>query len=195
MRLSHYEGLSLPLGKDAPTPETVTELRRKVLESRKLNRGLKVVKARNEVLLKHLRTLLLPPEQQTLSTTTENEAPHSETSPPSLAFLTAPSFAPTTNLKTTAQFTTSQLPTLRDALQRLRPLLRVTPEEAARHAERQGNSSGREERRGYIEGRVRSVVQRERVGGEEEFLPGGGGNTVGEEEVRGLEALVDKMEG
>ena len=53
----------------------------------------------------------------------------------------------------------------------------------------------REERRAYIEGRVRGVMQRERLGGGE----GGGGmggmgQAVGEEEVRGLEGMVERMQ-
>ena len=186
MRLGHYEGLRLPLEKGGPTPETVMELRRQVLETRKLNRGLKVVKGRNEVLLEHLKGLLLSPGQQASAGRADDNI---ENAAPSLAFLTSnPS---PTNLTANAQFTASQLPALREALQRLRPLLHLTPEEALKNAERQDHSSSREERRGYIEGRVRGVVQRERVGGGEGFE---GGAVVGEEEVRGLEGLVDKME-
>ena len=189
MRLGHYKGLHLPLEKDTPTPERVMELRRRVLETRKLNRGLKVARGKNEALLGHLRELLLPPEQQQASTG-RNDGEHQENSAPSsLAFLTSNPLH--TKLTTTAQFTASQLPALRDALHRLRPLLHITPEEAVKNTQGEGESGSREERRGYIEGRVRRVIQKERLGGAGRLE---GGAMVGEEEVRGLEILVDKME-
>ena len=166
-------------------------LRRQVQETRKVNRGLKVVHARNEVLLQHLRGLLNP---QPAASSATQEGIRNDQQIPSLSFLTSPQNLPAgQSLLETAQLTTSHLPALRDALQRLKPLLEVSPEDMVKNMDRDGK---RAERRAYIEGRVRGVMQRERLGGGE----GGGGamgrmgHAVGEEEVRGLEGMVEKMQ-
>lgn len=89
-----------------------------------------------------------------------------------------------------ARFTSSQLPALRAHLDALRPKLRVLPE-ALDNVDWEGR---REERRAYIEGRVRKVVERfgGSTGEELERVVDGGGR-VGKEDVEGLERIVRSL--
>ncbi|KAL9004447.1 MAG: hypothetical protein Q9188_002746 [Gyalolechia gomerana] len=209
MRLSHYEGLTLPLPSTTPTPESVLALRRKVQETRKLNLSLRNTHASNETIVAQLKSLLSASKPKT-----EAQASPPSTIDPSLAFLTshpsattlglsiAPptSFAPVnakdnnySPLETSTQFFISQLPALRQALEELKPRLKSLPEKIG-----DGDwESRREERRAYIEGRVRKVVDGigvGRVSGDARR-----GVRVGREEVRDLEGVVggiggDRME-
>ncbi|CAL8574670.1 hypothetical protein XPA_000625 [Xanthoria parietina] len=78
MRLAHYEGITLPLPANTPTPESILALRRKVQETRKLNLALRNTHANNAATIHQLHSLLSPAAQ-----------PDSETSPSSssLSFL------------------------------------------------------------------------------------------------------------
>ncbi|KAL8834994.1 MAG: hypothetical protein Q9170_003515 [Blastenia crenularia] len=202
MRLGHYEGLTLPLPSNTPTPESILALRRKVQETRKLNLSLRNTHAKNATTTTQLRSLLsspLPKAEEQVS------PPSSSSTDPLLAFLTTqpsakslglslsqPSLNPTakgrsTNpLETNIQFFISQLPALRQALAELKPRLKTLPEKV-------GDvdwESRREERRAYIEGRVRKVV--DGIGGSGEGMKG---VKVGREEVRDLERVVGDMGG
>ena len=111
---------------------------------------------------------------------------------PNLSFLTAHSASSnaTSSLQTRAQFTISQLPILRQHLEVLRPKLQTLPNAI-------GNvdwDSKREERRAYLESRVRKVVG-SGTSGEEERLAAMRGDTgrVGLDEVRGVERVARGM--
>ena len=141
-----------------------------------------------------------------LSTTAQT---HSETSPStdpssSLGFLTSDPSATKLGLSLTqqrcpkqdstraqgplserTQSFISQLPALRQALEELKPRLKTLPEKI-------GDvdwESRREERRAYIEGRVRKIVGENGRGDEVR------GAKVGREEVRDLEGVVGEMVG
>ncbi|KAL8945725.1 MAG: hypothetical protein Q9222_007777 [Ikaeria aurantiellina] len=164
MRLGHYEGLTLPLPATSPTPESILALRRKVQETRKLNLALRNTHANNAATISQLKSLLSAPQ---------SESEPSDPSTASLAFLTSHPLSSTLNLSLTAahndsaktkktneplstqaQFFISQLPALRNALEELKPRVKSLQEKV-------GDvdwESRREERRAYIEGRVRKVV-------------------------------------
>ena len=175
------QGLSLPPSLDTPTPESILALRRQVQETKKLNRALRNTHAQNSALISQLSRLLSPPSNDN----------------PSLSFLTSKpaaatlglTFSPSKHsakdagpLSTQSQFFVTQLPALREALDALRPKLRSLPGKI-------GDvdwESRREERRKYIEDRVREVAG---VRGREEAT----GPRMGIEEVRDLEALTGRI--
>ncbi|KAL8980201.1 MAG: hypothetical protein Q9205_004655 [Flavoplaca limonia] len=198
MRLGHYEGLTLPLPANSPTPESILALRRKVQETRKLNLALRNRRANNAATIQQLHSIL--------STTTQTNSETSPSTDPSssLGFLTSDPSATKLGLSLTqqrrpkqdsaraqgplserTQFFISQLPALRQALEELKPRLKTLPEKI-------GDvdwESRREERRAYIEGRVRKIVGENGRGDEV------GGVKVGREEVRDLESVVGEMVG
>ncbi|KAI4278661.1 MAG: hypothetical protein L6R38_005190 [Xanthoria sp. 2 TBL-2021] len=201
MRLGHYEGLTLPLPTNTPTPESILALRRKVQETRKLNLALRNTHANNAATIRQLHSILSPISQPNSGTS----PPPSSADPSSyLGFLTShpsaiklglsltqpsngkhDSAKARTPLSDRTQFFVSQLPALRQALEELRPRLKTLPEKI-------GDvdwESRREERRAYIEGRVRKIV------GEAGRGDDVGGVKVGREEVRDLEGVVGEMVG
>ncbi|TFA97917.1 Kinetochore-associated protein [Trichoderma ghanense] len=151
MRLSHYRGLEFPDDEgdapvDRPSPESITALRRRLQASQKLNAVLEAEKARNEALLRNLRSLLgIASPSDTNNTTTkteEHEAVPSSASNGAAAAasqaLTATTLSPFTFLRdrggleesggeqpitTTTEFTLSQLQALRALSGSLRQLL------------------------------------------------------------------------
>ncbi|KAL7806931.1 hypothetical protein V8C26DRAFT_415459 [Trichoderma gracile] len=174
MRLSHYRGLEFPDGGDAPvfpqqadkpTPESITALRRRLQASQKLNAVLEAEKARNEALLRNLRSLLgiTSPSDHTTTTKTEDEEEgggggggHEAVVPSSASNGTtaaAATLSPFTFLRdrggleesggeqpitTTTEFTLSQLQALRalsGSLRQLLPELTVTGNDSASTAE------------------------------------------------------------
>ncbi|KAL8767224.1 MAG: hypothetical protein Q9209_006229 [Squamulea sp. 1 TL-2023] len=199
MRLRHYEGLTLPLPSNSPSPESILALRRKVQETRKLNVVLRNTHAKNAATISQLHSFLSPAAQSSPDTST-SLSPADPTS--SLSFLishpsatalglslTRPSngkYDTTdlgTPLSTHTQNLISQLPALRQALEELKPRLKSLPEKI-------GDvdwESRREERRAYIEGRVRKIVG-EKYGGDEIV-----GAKIGREEVRDLEGVISGM--
>lgn len=84
-------------------------------------------------------------------------------------------------MTTRAGFAISQLPELRAALEQLRPKLQSL-QGAVEGVDWEGK---REERRAYIEGRVRRVVGK--IGGERDRT---GGPRVERDEVEGIESIV-----
>ncbi|KAI4275710.1 MAG: hypothetical protein LQ337_003022 [Flavoplaca oasis] len=198
MRLGHYEGLTLPLPANSPTPESILTLRRKVQETRKLNLALRNTRANNAATIRQLRSILSVRAQA------DPETSPSTNPSSSLGFLTSDPSATKLGLSLTqqrrqkqdsakaqgplserTQSFISQLPALRQALEELKPRLKTLPEKI-------GDvdwESRREERRVYIEGRVRKVVGENGRGDEM------GGVKVGREEVRDLEGVVGEMVG
>ncbi|CAO1599021.1 MAG: hypothetical protein LQ349_001588 [Xanthoria aureola] len=195
MRLAHYEGITLPLPANTPTPESILALRRKVQETRKLNLALRNTHANNAATIRQLHSLLSPAAQPDSETSSSSSSLGFLASDPSAVKLglslaqrsngkqdTAKDRAP---LADRTQSFVSQLPALRQALEELRPRLKTLPEKI-------GDvdwESRREERRAYIEGRVRKVVGEAGRGADV------GGVRVGREEVRDLEGVVGEMVG
>lgn len=188
---------------DAPTQASVSLQRRKLRETERLHTALQQEHSRNAALLSQLRSLLPPPS-------TTDSTSHDESSP--FAFLTTHPLAPslslptTTNistssahnarpLTTTAQFLTSQLPSLRALLAKLRPSLQTLsrPLDASQTSSGEGDKQ-RSERTRYIEERVRRHLERTGRGLDgdgEEWV--GGGRRVKGKEVEGLEGVVGML--
>jgi len=180
IEFSTTQGLQLPLPPTAATPESILNLRRKLLETRKLNHALRTTHSKNAALISQLQAVLSPPNPAA----TFNS--HDKT--PSLAFLTTASAvsasSPTKSLTTNAQFATSQVPALRKLVDELRPKLQALKENGTKNVDWE---SRREERRKYIEGGVRKVVERD-VGVAEGEMDGV--ERRGREEVEGLERVI-----
>lgn len=195
------QNLTLPTPASAPTPESILHLRRKVQATKSLNLALRSQHARNAALLTSLRSLLNPPSSSpsTFSST------H-----PSLSFLAQnPSFISSSSTSSEQQQPLTQqatsaiahLPALRTLLADLRPRLETLRAAAIKGEQDSGDGdrdrhSTREERRLYIESRVRKVVagDGEGEGGVGEGL-GGGGLRVAESEIKGLENVMRGLQG
>ncbi|PGG98194.1 hypothetical protein AJ80_09572 [Polytolypa hystricis UAMH7299] len=204
IRLGHYENLSFgPRNPNAPTLDSITHQRKKLRETRKLQRALKQESARNEAIIAQLRSLLSPttdastdgpkpsvdaPGEQTAAastTTTSPPPPQHQQRLPDLSFLltdpTAKHLSVGSNaagpahtpLTTHTTFILSQLPALRSLLTQLRAKLAKLPSSV----EAMDLDEKRLERREYIDGRTRLHLERS---GEI-----GGGNGVGGEGERG----------
>ncbi|KAJ5490782.1 hypothetical protein N7539_002349 [Penicillium diatomitis] len=166
VRLKHYEGLSFNPGPNSPTPETILAQRKKLLETRKLTRSLKEESARNEAVIAQLKSIL---------STVANVTPENEVKAPAagnaidLSFLTSSPAARQLRigvgagvntkhapLTTNTTFILSQLPALHAALENLRPKLASLPGSSAEIRAK----SKRDERREYIESRIRLHLER-----------------------------------
>ncbi|KAL2400421.1 hypothetical protein ABEF95_011210 [Exophiala dermatitidis] len=189
VRLSHYENITFPPPENAPTAEGVQLLRRKLAASRAVSRSLLEEHTRNEALLQQLRAIV-GQDKENANT-------------PDLSFLT--NGALTQNLKTTpnsdqqpltinTNFAVSQLPALRALLAELRPKLAAL--QNSRNAGAAIDSAKdelREERRGYIEQRTRSHLERH---GEklEENATVVAGKQVDPDEVRAVEKVASMFD-
>ncbi|KAL6825842.1 Mis12 domain-containing protein [Trichoderma sp. SZMC 28015] len=174
MRLSHYSGLDFPDDDtaaaqqiDKPSPESITALRRRLQASQKLNAVLEAEKARNDALLKTLRSLLgVVPDA---TKTEEKESSNGESGGSSAAahpftFLRDRGGLEESGgqqpITTTTEFTLSQLQALRALSGSLRELLpglgdaSVTDAEAA-----SASASWRRERAEYIETSSRKYLE------------------------------------
>lgn len=139
--------------------------RKKLLETRKLNRSLKDECARNDAVISQLKSIL-----STVETAKTDGAEESKTTKPlDLSFLTsspaarqlrvgvdAGSNSKHTPLTTNTTFILSQLPALQATLENLRPKLATLPNSA--HEMETKSKSG--ERREYIESRIRLHLER-----------------------------------
>ena len=176
MRLAHYEGIE-PLA----TGEPVTALRRKLQASQKLHLALEAERAKNDALLAKLRGVL-------------GDGP--------LGFLrdrgTLEQGGSERPIATTAEFTLSQLQSLRDLSASLRGVL---PDLAGSETQEEEGKSWRRERAEYIERSSRKYL--ERTGGLEFGAHGevrdgewqGGGPSLSKSEVEGLEKAVTMVAG
>ncbi|KAI4707108.1 hypothetical protein J4E89_008047 [Alternaria sp. Ai002NY15] len=89
VRLGHYENLEPPSKNSTLTPEALYTLRRKLIETQKLNAALLAEKTRNETQIARLRALLTPstlPKRESLTSTSGNEEQEGQAAP--FAFLT-----------------------------------------------------------------------------------------------------------
>ncbi|KAJ5167482.1 uncharacterized protein N7482_006263 [Penicillium canariense] len=168
VRLKHYEGLSFEASLDMPTPETIHAQRKKLLETRKLNRFLKDECAQNAAVISQLKSILSTVESAKTSDTTD-ESKTIPAKPLDLSFLTSssaarqlrvgvdagtnPKHAP---LTTNTTFILSQLPALQATLEQLRPKLASLPNSV----DNMETKSKRDERKEYIESRIRLHLER-----------------------------------
>ncbi|KAA8651425.1 MIND complex subunit MTW1 [Aspergillus tanneri] len=172
IRLKHYENLNLNPPPDAPTPETVQAQRKKLQETKKLNRALKMECARNEAIISQLRSILST--VRSADTTAAKSEDEAEAPVPSgsrdldLSFLTSSPAAQKlrvgvaagfnakhTPITTNTTFILSQIPALKGMLTQLRPKLVTLPKSVDTEKE-----SRADERRDYIESRIRLHLER-----------------------------------
>lgn len=152
-----------------PTPETVQTSRKKLNEARKLNRSLKQEYARNEAVISQLRSILSAVEASKSAEGGGDVKSETSTSDLNLSFLTsspsaqqlrvgvaAGSNAKHTPLTTNTTFILSQFPVLQATLRQLRPKLETLP----KSTDEMVVSSKRDERKEYIESRIRLHLER-----------------------------------
>ena len=177
--LTSLQNLTLPLPPSAPTPESILVLRRKLQETKQLNLALRTTQAQNAAILSALTSLFSP-------TRTNNSTDIDTSSTPSFNFLNTDKLARSASsnpLTVHSEFAVSNLPALRTLVDELRPKL----EDLRRGGVKVDWESRRQERRAYIEGRVRKIVG-EGAEGEEV-----GGTRVGLEEAVGLEKVLEGL--
>lgn len=159
------QGLSFTPSPDTPTPETIQHLRKKLLETRKLNRALKDESARNNAVITQLKSILSTVE----SAKPEGNGEDKTIKPLDLSFLTSSPAARQlrvgvdagtqtkhTPLTTHTTFILSQLPALQATLENLRPKLASLPQSV----EQMEAKSKRDDRKAYIESRIRLHLER-----------------------------------
>lgn len=218
VRLGHYENLRTPPKNSIFTPEALYSLRRRLIETQKLNAALVAEKNRNEVQLARLRSLLQPaaaPKREPRNSTSPAKASGNGvdgTAP--FAFLThtqaaqalgvqslpQSNTAPATTsaesrtpLTTHTTFTNSQLPYLRQLLSTLKPHLAT----AALPTNTNGKAAEKEEvtkeRKVYVESQSKRILERRGVDTKDGVEGVWEGSRVRADEVRGLEGLVASM--
>ncbi|KIY02474.1 uncharacterized protein Z520_02613 [Fonsecaea multimorphosa CBS 102226] len=184
VQLGHYENISFPPPENAPTVESVQLLRRKLAASRTVSNALTEEYKRNEAILRQLRDLI-----GNTHTTTTN-----------LSFLTNGASAQTLNgsqhtdgrrLTTNTNFAVSQLPALKSLLAELRPKLASLKDTDMNISS--AKDELKEERRGYIEQRTRSHLERSgEASGENSTALSG--RRVDLEEVQAMEKVASIFE-
>lgn len=150
---------------DAPTPETISAQRKKLHETKKLNRALKQESARNEAVIAQLRSII----SNTQTAKQENGVTPNGQKDLDLSFLTsslaaqqlrvgvaAGSNTRHTPITTNTTFILSQLPALQALLKELRPKLATLPQSG----EKMETESKADARQEYIESRVRLHLER-----------------------------------
>ena len=171
------ENISYPLTEDAPTAESVQLLRRKLAASRTVSRALLEEQIRNEALLQQLRGIV------TNSQSTSN----------SLSFLTTSPPTAQQTLTTNTTFALSQVPALQSLLAELRPKLAALKDSRGALELNTAKDELREERRGYIEQRTRTHLERVGQNAMEgtAMIPG---KRVDPEEVQAMEKVAAVFE-
>jgi len=200
-----WQGLDFTPRQDAPTPESLYTLGRKVQETRKLNNALVAETSRNAALISQLQTLLYAPSSQTTPRDPSQSTSQTQASTPSLSFLTSTPAAQSLGisydasinsqhpLTTQTNFTVSQLPALRQHLAALRPKLESLEKIPLRDEP--------DERRTYIEEQTRRHLEKNGADmetGEGLMGPGIGaglGRRIGHEEVSAIERVVEALGG
>ncbi|CAG8224081.1 unnamed protein product [Penicillium salamii] len=198
VRLKHYEGLSFKSSADTPTPETIHAQRKKLLETKKLNRSLKEESARNDAVISQLKSIL-----STIQTAKVGDAPATPSKPLDLSFLTSGpaarqlrvgvdtgSNAKHTPLTTHTTFILSQLPALQATLEKLRPKLAALPESVIPME----TKSKRDERKEYIEGRIRLHLERAgQLATGDDGYPVVAGRRIDIKEAHALESVANML--
>lgn len=148
IRLRHYEGVTYPLPQNAPSPEAIQLLRRKVTASRNVSRLLTTEHDRNEVVLAQLNGMLNPKAE--------------DDSMPNLSFLenssSQNSFSGQEPLTTSTKFALSQMPALKTTLAELKAKLATLQEVDL--SSTSIKDERREERREYIEQRTKLHIDK-----------------------------------
>ncbi|KAK9592035.1 hypothetical protein V6000_003189 [Aspergillus fumigatus] len=174
IRLSHHENLVLDPSPNAPTPETIHALRRKLNETKKLNRSLKRESAQNEAVISRLRSILSIVHAPDVAKDTNGEGKAGtlllkQEKDLDLSFLTSSPAAqqlrvgvdtgPSTQytpLTTNTTFILSQLPALQAMLKQLRPRLVTLP----KSSDIMESDAKFDERKEYIESRIKLHLER-----------------------------------
>jgi kinetochore protein Mis12/MTW1 len=214
VRLAHYDGLDLDAaqGPDAPTTESVTQLRRRVQASQRLHVALEAERVRNDALLKKLRAALGvkspgrgPAAAAVKKEEGEEEEEQGVDAVPvnSLGFLrdrgTLEQGGSVKPITTTAEFTLSQMQSLRSLSASLRTILPKMEEEEEEEGEGEGSGrkkTWRRERAEYVEGASRRYLETEtglELGPGGEVRDGqwqGSGRGMAKDEVEGMERVV-----
>ncbi|KAF4120305.1 kinetochore protein Mis12/MTW1 [Geosmithia morbida] len=193
VRLAHYKDLDLSGDdqQDGDSLEGVTALLRRVEASQRLGLSLQREKARNDALLASLRRVVGANAPPTIKT----EAVESPPPPGPLAFLndgpsTLSSVGSATPITTTAEFTLSQLTSLRALSASLRDLM---PELTAASLSTDNPSSWRRQRAEYVEHSSRKYLEKIsglELGPQGEVRDGdyqGRGRNLARDDVEGLE--------
>ncbi|KAI4751629.1 hypothetical protein E4T52_15952 [Aureobasidium sp. EXF-3400] len=196
--LDHYKNLEAPAGDGnttttAPTPDSITRLRRKVQETERLQSALQAEVTQNDALLAQLRSLVASPTSAT-SSKLDTNAPQN----PSFSFLTTTPSATALGVGSTSHanslvqntsFISSQLPAVREIVATLRSHLSTLPEKNMAHT----IDASTEARQAYIETQTKRAL--ERVGVDAVAAPDTEvlGRRMGAEETRALEDIVAGM--
>ncbi|KAH8728180.1 Mis12 protein-domain-containing protein [Phaeosphaeriaceae sp. PMI808] len=216
VRLGHYENLQTTPNPSTLTPEALYTLRRKLIETQKLNAALTAEKTRNDAQIAKLRSLLQPsstPKREPRSSTSPAKANNiGESAGAPFAFLTHTPAAQAlgiqplpqpagasiaaqesrTPLATHTTFTTSQLPYLQQLLASLKPHLATTALPMSDSASTNAADLSKE-RKVYVESQSKRVLERRGVDTKNGVEGVWDGRRAGAEEVRGLEGLVQGM--
>ncbi|KAJ4373359.1 hypothetical protein N0V83_003654 [Neocucurbitaria cava] len=213
------QNIQTPPKDSSLTPETLYTLRRKLIETQKLNAALVAEKKRNEAQIAKLKSLLQPaaaPKREPRNSTspakpssqqeTNGSAPfafltHTPAAQslgiqplPQTTTTTAPESR--TPLTTHTTFTTSQLPYLRQLLASLQPHLATTALPTNTTNGRAGSEKEEvtRERKMYVESQSKRILERRGVDTRDGVEGVWEGSRVRAEEVRGLEGLVEGMD-
>ncbi|KAL6237739.1 hypothetical protein BDW75DRAFT_60381 [Aspergillus navahoensis] len=202
IRLKHYEDISLNPSPNAPTVDTILALRQKLQETRKLNRALKQESARNEVMISQLKAVLSATQTSDAATDMkECKTTSLAKKDLDLSFLTASPAAQQsrvgatgsntqhTPLTTKTTFILSQLPALQALLKELRPKLAALPKSGLA----KDKEPKPDERRDYIESRIRLHLERSGQLPVNDGNPTVGGRRVDVSEAQALEAVTSML--
>ncbi|KAK6002031.1 hypothetical protein QM012_002521 [Aureobasidium pullulans] len=196
--LDHYKNLQPPsTDGNAPTPESVHRLRRKVQETEKLQSALKAEAAQNEALLAQLRPLTSAPPAAQPSFNPDQDATQQAqtasfsflTNNPSAKALGVGSEKHANSLAQNTSFVYSQIPALREIVSTLRSHLATLP--AKNMAATVDQST--ETRHAYIESQTRRALDRAGVDAAPTPDTESLGRRMGGEETRALENIVAAM--
>lgn len=217
IRLSHYQGLDLSKHPDRPTAGSITELRRRLRASQKLHVALEAERTRNDVLLRRLKEALNMPfagggqgpvKKEPEAGNADEEEEEETRVGGAFGFLrdkgTLEQGGTDRPITTTAEFTLSQLQSLRSLSSSLRALLpqlgTVANDPDAAAADPNFDSedkSWRRERSEYIESASRKYLERSaglELGPHGEVRDGvawqGGGPSLAKGEVESLENVA-----
>ncbi|KAE8350877.1 Mis12 protein-domain-containing protein [Aspergillus coremiiformis] len=208
IRLNHYEGLDLNPSSDAPSPETILGLRKRLQETKRLNRALKQESARNDAIISQLRSILSTVRGADGAASAKQEG---DTETPALSgrkdldlsFLTESPAAKQlrvgaaigsstehTPLTTNTTFILSQLPALQALLKQLRPKLATLP----KSADTTEADTKPDERKEYIESRIRLHLERTgQLGVGSDSNPVVAGRKIDISEAQALEAVTGML--
>lgn len=205
----HFQHLQTPSKDSTLTPEALHALRRKLIETQKLNAALVAEKKRNDAQIARLRALLQPntaPKREPRSSTSPAKSNGVQNGDAPFAFLThtpaaqalgiqplpQTSSTASTPLTTHTSFTTSQLPYLRQLLSSLQPHLATTALPTSTSSTKNSDEMTRE-RKVYVESQSKRILERRGVDTKDGVEGVWEGSKVGADEVRGLEGLVKVM--